>query len=100
MWERFNQFVFHLIGDFRNFCMLLLMNQPAQKLFLLHQVTFVNVWNSALEKNHCWQVLDTPLVSLVVVVNFHKRNVVLIAFVVNIFELSKDLLGFLRVFVI
>lgn len=100
VWEGVNQFVFHLVGDFRDFGVLLLVDQPAEEFLLLHQVTLVDVWNSTLEEDHGWELLDTPLAGFVVVVDLHEGNVVLVALVVDVFELSEDLLGLLGVFVV
>lgn len=100
MRERFDELVLHLIGDFWDFGVLLLMNQPAQQLLLLHQVTLINMRNSTLEQNHCGKLLNSPLVSLVVIVNLHEGNVVLIAFIVDVFELGEDLLRLLGVFIV
>jgi hypothetical protein len=100
VWEGFNQLILHFIGNLWNFGVLFLVNQPSQKLFFLHQVAFVDVWDASFKQDHCRKVFDTPLVSFIVVINFHKSDVVLIAFVVNVFEFGENLLGFLRVFVV
>lgn len=100
VWESLNQLVLHLVGDFWNLGVLLLVNQPSEQFFFLHQVALVNVGDATLEQHHSWQVLDTPLGSFVVVVNLHKSDVILVAFVVDVFKLRQNLLRFLRVLVV
>lgn len=58
------------------------------------------MWDATLEKHHRWKLLNTPFMSFIVVVNLHKGDVVLVAFVVDVFKLSENLLGLLGIFVV
>lgn len=48
---RAHQLVLHLIGNLWDFRVSLLVHQPAQQLFLFHQISLVHVRNAALEQD-------------------------------------------------
>lgn len=51
MFGRFNEFIFHFIGDLRDFGVALLMDQPAEQIVFFHQIALVNVWNAPFIEN-------------------------------------------------
>lgn len=97
---RFDEFVLHFVSNLRNLGMLFLVDQPTQKFVFFHEITLIYVRNSLLEQNYSRNCVNSPLLGLTIVIDFHKRNIILIAIIINVFQFYQYLLRFLLVFVI
>lgn len=67
----FDEFVLHLISNFRNFGMTFLINEPTEQVVFFHQITFVNVWDATFKEH----LLQKKKNFILVEVNFEKSSI-------------------------
>lgn len=99
-WSIFQKSVQHFIGDFWDLTVSLLVQQPSQELFFLHEVSFVDVRDAPLEQHHGGDGVNAVLLGLLVIIYLDERDVVLITFVVNVLQLRQNLLAFLLILIV
>jgi hypothetical protein len=95
-----NDDVQHFVGDVFNLIGARLKFHPSQQFFFLLEISFVNGRDSLLEVQKLWQLVDSVLLGLLSVVDFHKRNSELIALVIDVLQLCQDFVRLLIVVVI
>lgn len=119
----FDEFVLHFVGDFWDFSVTLLVDQPAEQIILFHKIALINVRNTTFiehlsgvcakanafrgrsltfltrypgtpetvpnkkrNTHNSWNIVNAPFVSFLFIVDFDKGNVILIAFIIDIFQ--------------